>query len=52
VSNDILLGKTAYVNGKKITGGIQNRGTINSTINGINQKIVTLPQGYIEGGVV
>ena len=49
---DILYGETAYVNGEKITGSMTNNGTISSTMDGINTKSITIPQGYTSGGTV
>lgn len=48
-TTDILNTKTAYVDGKKITGSMPNNGTINITPSTQEQ---TIPSGYTSGGTV
>lgn len=52
-ASDVLSGKK-FVNasGTTVTGSIVNKGTINATFDGINEKSYSLPTGYIEGGTV
>ena len=45
---DILLGKTAYVNGSKITGTIQTKTTNDLTVSGAT---VNVPKGYYDSNV-
>lgn len=45
---EILSGKTAYVNGSKITGTMTNRGSQKATISSKEQSI-TINQGYHDG---
>lgn len=52
IKTDILSGKTAYVNGSKVTGTMTNNGAISSTMDGIDVKSVTVPAGYTSGGTV
>lgn len=42
-ANDILLNKTAYVKGSKITGNIQSKSSTNLTVSGAT---ITAPAGY------
>jgi len=49
VAGDIISGKTAYVDGEKITGTIVNNGAINITPTTSQQ---TIPEGYTSGGTV
>lgn len=50
--NDILSGKTAYVDGVKITGSMPDNGTINLSIDGIETLSAQIPAGYTQGGSV
>lgn len=45
---EILLGKTAYNKGSKVTGAMPNNGASNLTLSTKAQK-VTIPQGYHDG---
>ena len=49
---DILAGKTAYVDGEKITGSMANNGAISKTIDGMTATSATIPAGYTSGGTV
>ena len=51
VAGEILLNKTAYVNGVKITGSMPNNGALSSTITSQNGTY-TIPAGYTSGGTV
>lgn len=48
VAAEILLSKTAYVNGSKVTGTMPNRGAVTGTISTKAQEY-TIPQGYHDG---
>lgn len=52
VASNILSGKTAYVNGSKVTGTMPNNGAMSKSMDGINTKSVTIPAGYTSGGSV
>lgn len=45
---EILLNKTAYVNGNKLTGTMPNNGAVAGTISAVAQEY-TVPQGYHDG---
>jgi hypothetical protein len=45
---EILNGKTAYVNGSKVTGTMTNNGAVAGTISSVTQQY-TIPQGYHDG---
>ncbi|MBM7698693.1 cell envelope integrity protein TolA [Kurthia huakuii] len=47
LSNDILSGKTAYVDGQKVTGTMANRGGITEYI--APNDTITIPEGYHNG---
>lgn len=52
-TTDLLSGKQLIdQDGKIITGTMPNNGTIASTIDGIDIKSVTIPEGYTSGGTV
>lgn len=46
VAADILSGKTAYVNGSKVTGSMVNNGGVGGAIDGINTTKISGPAGY------
>ena len=48
ISSEILLSKTAYVNGTKLTGSMPNNGAIAGNISNVNSPY-TIPQGYHDG---
>ena len=52
VASEILDGKTAYVNGVKIEGAMQNNGAVDSEIDGITVTSKVIPAGYTTGGTV
>lgn len=52
VAANILLNKTAYVGGTKVTGTMPNNGAINATINGLTVTSYSVPAGYTSGGTV
>ena len=45
---EILLSKTAYVNGNKVTGTMPNRGAVSGTISSLNDTY-TIQNGYHDG---
>lgn len=49
---DILDGKTAYVDGSKVTGSMANNGDVTATMDGLTTTSVTIPAGYTSGGTV
>lgn len=49
---DILAGKTAYVDGSKVTGSMANNGAISKTIDGLTSTSASIPAGYTSGGTV
>ena len=51
VAANVLYGKTAYVNGSKITGTMANNGATGSTIT-TQGGTYTIPAGYTSGGTV
>ena len=52
-TSDLLSGKELIdQEGKIITGSMSNNGTITSTMDGINIKSVSIPEGYTSGGTV
>lgn len=52
VAANILDGKTAYVNGSKVTGSMTDNGATGSTIDGLTTTSYTIPAGYTSGGTV
>lgn len=48
VAAEILLNKTAYVNGTKLTGSMPNRGAVTGSITTVAGEY-TIPQGYHDG---
>lgn len=46
---EILLGKTAYARGQKLTGTMPNKGSVTLEITTADQE-ATIPQGYHDGG--
>lgn len=48
----ILLDKTAYVKGSKVTGTMANLGSADRTIDGITTTSITVGAGYTSGGTI
>lgn len=51
-ADEILKGETAWVDGLKITGSMQNNGVVNGSVNGITTTEFSVPTGYTKGGKV
>ena len=49
---NILKGKTAFVNGAKVTGSMPDNGSATATMDGLTTTSVTIPAGYTAGGTV
>ena len=49
---NILDGKTAFVNGAKVTGSMPDNGSATATMDGLTTTSVTIPAGYTAGGTV
>ena len=49
---NILNGKTAFVNGAKVTGSMPDNGSATATMDGLTTTSVTIPAGYTAGGTV
>ena len=49
---NILDGKTAFVNGVKVTGSMPDNGSATATMDGLTTISVTIPAGYTSGGTV
>lgn len=52
VAADILIDKTAYVGGAKVTGTMVNNGDTSGTIDGLTVTSKEIPAGYTSGGTV
>lgn len=52
VAANILIDKTAYVDGAKVTGTMANNGSATATMDGLTTTSVTIPAGYTTGGTV
>lgn len=52
VAANILVEKTAYVNGVKIEGTMLDNGSVTASIDGLTAASVTIPAGYTSGGTV
>lgn len=52
VESDILLDKTAYVNGVKVTGTMANNGSMDKSFDGMTMTEVNIPEGYTSGGTI
>lgn len=52
VATDMILNKTAYVNGVKVTGTMASNGDTSGSIDGISTMSTTIPAGYTSGGTV
>lgn len=51
-ASNILSGKTAYVNGAKVTGSMKNNGAVSGSIDGLSGTSYAVPAGYTSGGTV
>lgn len=51
-AEDILLGKTAYINSKRVTGTMANNGAVSGTIDGLATTSFAIPAGYTTGGTI
>ena len=51
-ATNILDGKIAFVNGKKITGSMPNNDGVSATMDGLTATSVVIPAGYTSGGTV
>ena len=49
VAGDLLLGKTAYANGQKLTGTIANKGWLRGTITPQSDHVISGSAGYYDG---
>lgn len=52
LAGEILIGKTAYVDTKKVTGTMANNGDVTGTIDGMTATSITIPAGYTTGGTI
>lgn len=52
VAANILVDKTAYVGGAKVTGTMANNGDTSGTIDGLTTTSASIPAGYTSGGTV
>ena len=52
VAADILIDKTVYINGVKVTGTMPNNGDITDTIDGLTITSKVIPSGYTSGGTI
>ena len=52
VAANILIDKTAYVDGVKVTGTMADNGSATATMDGLTTTSVTIPAGYTTGGTV
>lgn len=52
IAANILVDKTAYVGGVKVTGTMANNGDTSGTIDGLTTTSAAIPAGYTSGGTV
>ena len=52
LAGDILVDKTAYVGGAKLTGTMPSNGDVSQSIDGLTTTSVTIPAGHTSGGTV
>ena len=51
-AKDILVGKTAYINGTLIEGTMADNGDVSATIDGLTTLSYSIPAGFTNGGTV
>lgn len=52
VAADLLVDKTAYVAGVKVTGAMPNNGDVTASIDGLTVTSAAIPAGYTSGGTI
>ena len=52
IASEILVDKSAYVKGVKVTGTMPDNGAMNKSMDGLATTSVTIPAGYTSGGTV
>lgn len=52
VAANLLLGKTAYADGVKLTGTMPDNGAVNESFDGLTATSCSIPAGYTSGGIV
>ena len=52
IASNILIDKTAYVDGVKVEGTMPNNGNVSATFDGLTTTSVTIDAGYTSGGTI
>lgn len=52
IASNILIDKTAYVDGVKVEGTMPNNGNVSTTFDGLTTTSVTIDAGYTSGGTI